>query len=282
MSSSVILRRGGSSRYWEEPEEVKRDGKDPILSRRDFASLTLLKRLHLRVEDLDDLSSNRIRALFNDLAVKDILELCLLSENFNEMCGRELLWKAKIWSSYGIEKKYGDTWRETAELLSGAGMINLNSRWYDGRTYRQILDEALRRGKEGWNHMEKIMYEVLDKIIPDRDHNKGPHYSDIYNEEKFRDDAEDYVGRPFSSYELSNMERAITKEIIVINAVAFVHSDQFPFLPAPIGSYDDMSDRAISSIKFKPITLVDFDLYVIQFSLAISLDEDNFFFNFSL
>ncbi len=158
MSSPSILRRGGSGRHWKNPEipeeEVKLPEKDQIM-----------KRLHLK-EDLDNLSSNRMRMLFNDLSVEDILELCSLSKNFNEMCSKELLWKAKIWSSYGIEKKYGgETWRETAELLSGAGMINLNNRWYDGRTYRQILDEALRRGKEGWNHMEKIMYEVLDKII---------------------------------------------------------------------------------------------------------------------
>nr|QBK92480.1 MAG: hypothetical protein LCPAC401_01180 [Pithovirus LCPAC401] len=61
------------------------------------------------------------------------------------MCGRESLWQTKVWNDFGIEKKYWDTWRKTAENLFKMKMINLNKKWVNDMTYKEIINYIANR-----------------------------------------------------------------------------------------------------------------------------------------
>ena len=105
----------------------------------------ILERVHLRKESLDNLPPDVIQEIFLDLSVEEIMKLCRSNIAFNIVCGRESLWQTKVWIDFGIEKKYWDTWRKTAENLFKMNMINLNKKWINGMTYREIIDKIANR-----------------------------------------------------------------------------------------------------------------------------------------
>ncbi len=94
----------------------------------------ILEHLELRHEDLDNLTSPLIEKIFTNLTVKEISILCGVSKKFDNICKRESLWKKKVLNDYGIEKKYGATWRRTAQRMAKTNMINLNKIWINGNT----------------------------------------------------------------------------------------------------------------------------------------------------
>ena len=105
----------------------------------------ILKRVHLEKESLGNLPLDVIQEIFLDLPIKEIMKLCRSNVAFNMVCKRESLWQTKVWTDFGIEKKYWDTWRKTAENLFKIKMINLNKKWINGMTYREIIDEVANR-----------------------------------------------------------------------------------------------------------------------------------------
>ncbi len=56
----------------------------------------------------------------------------------------ELFWKTKALNKYGIDKQiYDYNWKQTVEHAHVHNMINMNHKWINGSTYKQILDKAL-------------------------------------------------------------------------------------------------------------------------------------------
>ncbi len=53
---------------------------------------------------------------------------------------KEDMYRKIVKNNYGIDIMYGDTWKDTSHFFHCVDMINLNKRWIDGRTYREILD----------------------------------------------------------------------------------------------------------------------------------------------
>nr|QBK92482.1 MAG: F-box-like protein [Pithovirus LCPAC401] len=105
----------------------------------------ILERVHLREESLNNLPPDVIQEIFLDLSVEEIMKLCRSSIAFNTVCERESFWQTKVWTDFGIEKKYSSTWRKTAENLFKMKMINLNKKWVNGMTYREIIDKIANR-----------------------------------------------------------------------------------------------------------------------------------------
>ena len=120
------------------------------------------------VRNISELGSDIIMEFFNDISVKEAMNLCRINKQFNEVCKREFTWRNKISYDYGIAKKYGDTWKETAKLLYNSNMINLRQKWIDGRTYGELFDEALESNddeffrkvitKHGVDHVDASVY----------------------------------------------------------------------------------------------------------------------------
>ena len=72
----------------------------------------ILERLRLKRKDLNNLSTSQLKTIFLNLTIKEISSLCRVSRKFNRVCEDESFWKIKVADAYGIEKKYGSTWRE--------------------------------------------------------------------------------------------------------------------------------------------------------------------------
>ncbi len=109
----------------------------------------ILRKLRLRRNDVNDLSSDEITHIFTNLTVKEISILCRISSKFNNVCRRESLWRLKILNDYGIsEPLIGKTWRDSARLFSIFNMIDMGKKWVNGMTYQELLDEADSRGDE--------------------------------------------------------------------------------------------------------------------------------------
>nr|QBK92840.1 MAG: F-box-like family protein [Pithovirus LCPAC401] len=68
----------------------------------------ILEQLELKAQDLNYLTPALIQKIFSVLTVKEISLICNINRKFNTICKRESLWKDKVLSDYGIEKKYGE------------------------------------------------------------------------------------------------------------------------------------------------------------------------------
>nr|QBK93183.1 MAG: hypothetical protein LCPAC403_03170 [Pithovirus LCPAC403] len=98
----------------------------------------------LNIQNISELGTDVIEEFFYGISVKEILELSVTNTRFNEACKRESFWKKKVLIDYGVEKKYGETWKETALLLFNSNMINLRKEWIDGQTYGELFEEGMR------------------------------------------------------------------------------------------------------------------------------------------
>nr|QBK92402.1 MAG: F-box-like protein [Pithovirus LCPAC401] len=96
-----------------------------------------------KVNNISELGSDIIIKYFDDISVKEVMKLCRVNRQFNEVCKKESMWRRKVKNDYGIEKKYGRTWKETARNLYDANMINLGQEWIEEKTYGELLKEGL-------------------------------------------------------------------------------------------------------------------------------------------
>nr|QBK93817.1 MAG: F-box-like family protein [Pithovirus LCPAC406] len=135
-------------------------------------------KLRLTRQDLNNLSTSQLRNIFLDLTVKEISLLCIVSKKFNAICEDESFWREKVLDNYGVENKYGSTWRITAKSMDEKNMINLNNRWIDGRTYKQILNEALQM-----EYIPEFFVDLQEKyLLPYVDNSEGYLWDLMYDE----------------------------------------------------------------------------------------------------
>nr|QBK93967.1 MAG: F-box-like protein [Pithovirus LCPAC406] len=137
----------------------------------------ILGRIHLKEESLGNLPPDVIQEIFLDLSVEEIMKLCRSSIAFNIVCERESFWQTKVWTDFGIEKKYWDTWRKTAENLFKIKMINLNKKWINGMTYREIIDKIANRTE----------FEAEEKLNINRSMIHGDRIMGMYGHNELRD-----------------------------------------------------------------------------------------------
>ncbi len=124
----------------------------------------ILQKINMNKEDLRSLYPYEIQEIFLDLSVGEISRLCRVNKEFNSVCERESLWKNKIWMDYGLEEKFTSTWRKMAKILFEYKMINLNERWVDGKSYKEILGEVIKKESDGRKYVEDMIMDETIKI----------------------------------------------------------------------------------------------------------------------
>ena len=61
------------------------------------------------VENISELGSDIIMEFFNNISVKEAMNLCEVNKQFNAICKKESTWRNKVLNDYGIVKKYRKT-----------------------------------------------------------------------------------------------------------------------------------------------------------------------------
>ena len=118
------------------------------------------------VPNLSNLGSDVIIKYFDDISVKEVMKLCRVNKQFNTVCQKESMWKRKVKNDYGVETKYGRTWKETAQFLFEYDMINLNQKWVNGKTYKELFDESLVSKNDDYFENLYYDYDLLPLIFP--------------------------------------------------------------------------------------------------------------------
>ena len=112
------------------------------------------------------LSSDLIQKIFTFLSIIKVPKICIISNRFNMVGNREALWRDKVLNNFGVNEKQAKTWRQTAIKMVKCNMINLNNKWVNGQTYREILDEALNE------KLGKVEPNMVDIILTSNIHMK--------------------------------------------------------------------------------------------------------------
>ena len=229
----------------------------------------ILERLRIKRQTLDNLSHSQMRSIFEDLTIKEISLLCAVNKKFNTACNSQSLWRKKVLNDYGIKKKFGDTWRETAKNMSKVNMINLNNKWINGQTYGQILNDASEmKGNEGWEYMSKLSIDALDEVIGKKLR------MDVYDEISYQeyDDLLEYFEEgELSEEQWKKLAMVHTREINIIHATIASATRWDKSLPGisqndSKGHFDEeLTDRSIMKI-FPIFYIIDPIIYVMQFS----------------
>ncbi len=234
----------------------------------------ILERINLTRRDLNDLNPDLIQEMFLNLSISEISLLCRVSRSFDAVCQRESLWQTKIWSDYGVDKKYGETWRETAKLMTEVNMINLNKKWVNGETYKHILTKAWNKGKRGIIYLIKLQLNAFYDIIPNENVAVKLQYtrSDI---DSFKEVIEHIdINRESTNDAFDRFMKIRSKEFTILIATFTVLEKTYPLLPS--ASYESFNGKIQSHQKniieikdayFSIIKLIDPILYIMQFSV---------------
>nr|QBK92796.1 MAG: uncharacterized protein LCPAC401_04340 [Pithovirus LCPAC401] len=247
----------------------------------------ILDRFRIRQKDLNDVPPPLIHEMFLSLTPKEIFKLCRISRKFNDECKKESLWEFKVRNDYKIDRKLGDTWKETAKMLVKSNMINLDKKWINGMTYRQILNEGLIKGNEAHQYIDKlrkdaIIEETKDDILAIESY--STEFTDIeptwldaiqwgtifVRDRKIgsMDDrrVEKNIKIPIDKHTMDSLKRILTREFSVITAVIYTYSASYIFLPSMVyGEFG--TPESPKDLHFIIPNILDFTPYVIQFSL---------------
>ena len=219
----------------------------------------ILARLNLSRRNLDNLSTSQLETVFSDLKAREISLLCGVSRKFNELCKDESFWRNRVLNNHGIDKKYGSTWRETAKNMDEINMINLNGVWIDGRTYREILDDALQNGADVIRGLpEHHLLPYVDNNEDDASYLQ----LELQDEKALQDFADTELDRPYTDDELSDILLINSIEINIIYTAVRTYEGVRGHLP---GDAPNNVSQVTQSYEFLR-EMIDPILYVMQYS----------------
>ena len=147
-------------------------------------------------------------------------------------------------------------------------MINLNKKWVDGQTYKQIFDEALKRGLDE-NYINHLLATNIRKAITASSGRSDvilghEIFEQVFNEEDLKEFSwnkevmdfrhqftrnRQYIPRP---HQLDILEKIFTREFLEVRAT--VITVEMITRAAKVFETGDYSD-AISSIDFYPFMI---------------------------
>ena len=221
----------------------------------------ILAKLNIRSKDLNNLSISQLETIFSDLTSKEISLLCGVSRKFNTLCKNESYWKNRVLNNHGIRKKYGDTWRETARIMDEYNMINMDTVWLDGRTYWEILDDAL---ENGHNILEGLQVKYLLPYVNDNKEDAEHLRGDIRgDEEEIQFFGKNVNGKLYTDDELDNISFINSFDLEVIYTAVLIYG------PLNVGVYEFLPGVTIgtASQSYESLRkMIDPILYVMQFS----------------
>ncbi len=221
----------------------------------------ILARLNLSNRDLNNISLSQLRTIFQDLTVKEISSLCAVNRRFNTLCKDESFWRNKVSGDYGIKKKYGDTWRETAITMYEVNMINLGAKWTNGKTYREILNDALQNGSGSIIRAQTLYLLPYAKYQPAI----NDILFDALDEKEIQDFANSFLHKPYTDEELNSILLVKSNEIDVIYTTVRIYKGKGLYLPGVTIRGTTTTGDALLSYDFLR-KMIDPIIYVMQFS----------------
>nr|QBK93872.1 MAG: F-box-like family protein [Pithovirus LCPAC406] len=182
----------------------------------------ILQQVQLKKQDLNEVTPSLVQKIFTNLSIGEISRLCPLSRKFNDVCKKEALWEIKVWTDYGIEKRYSQdgtqddsaSWRETAKMLYKIGMIDFGKRWVNGMTYKEIADRKI-TSDDGLIIIRMIDIRV-EKLVGE-EIEEGDELGTMYYDKRYLQAwAQSVLERNFTDYELGELKKIMTKEMAVL------------------------------------------------------------------
>ena len=208
----------------------------------------ILAKLRLERQDLNRLSSSQLRTIFIDLTVKEISLFCRINKRFNTICEDESFWRIKVLNDYGIEERYAVTWKQTAITMSIHNMINLNDKWINGRTYKEILNEALQQeyGPEFILDLQKLY------LLPYANNSANG----VWDLERCSDDehcqevANVMFGRDYTENELNNIFYIKNRQMTILHNAIIESEVHERFLISQLMYFSSLPDHRLNIISY--------------------------------
>ena len=226
----------------------------------------LLNRLELKENDLDTLGPDIIEKIIMELNVKEVLEICSVSRSFRSLCWKESFWRLKVKSDFGISKQYGNNWKDTAEKLFEDNMINLDKKWVNGKTYKNLINEAFDGNYDSKSQFYSIVTDATVGMS-----NETSELFHIFLGELPTYEFDDVILKnmlevedELTEDEIMEFERILTRELAVIGGVVALYGDSYPGLPG----VNNGNIYASNSVD----RWFDWDIYVIFFSTVSKSD----------
>ena len=197
-------------------------------------------------------------------------------EKIKMSCGNELEWKSQVWSKYGIKKKYGKTWEDTALLFCKSNMINLGTKWVNGQTYGELLEEALESDGDLFADILLKKYELYRfKVYIYPEYVKEIRDEMKYMEELYHDYSDNSMTQEMldltSCDDLEIVLRIITREFSVIYHAFEEIRSHYNLISArrenDVRNYGDKLSDSENQIAHQIRSLVDPIPYVMMYSL---------------
>ncbi len=249
------------------------------------------------IKDISQLGSDVIRIFFDDISYKEVMKLCRVNKQFNIACNKESMWKRKVENDYGISKMYESTWKETARLLFEINMINLNANWVNGKTYKELFQEALKLNDNYFfdlysdqNLLPMVFPDYVNNIETAKAYAINPKetiisWVNVYNEnmtDNEKEETYDYFNRDYDNIlddedMIKNQVLGMTREFsILAHASAEIEGryadDQFGLAQLAFKDTGDedlviIADANQKKMNERLIKLVDPMLYVMSYCL---------------
>ncbi len=161
-----------------------------------------------------------------------------------------------------------ETHGEKQPKMDEINMINLNNKWIDGRTYKEILNDALQNGADV---LTGLPVDYLIPLVGDNEEDAEYVRFELHDEKALQDFADAFFERPFTDNEIDDILLANSREIHVIYTAVLIYQGVRGRLP---GDVDGMVAQVTQSYEFLR-EMIDPILYVMQFS-SFPYDRLNF------
>ncbi len=132
---------------------------------------------------MDSVSDDIIQKIIVVLSVKELAKLSMVNKEFRTICMKESLWRRKVLSDYGVDKRYELTWKATAITMDKLKMINLSKRWWINNliSYGEMLDSMLSdQDNLSYSMLENVETKRREKTLQSMDIKRTSHDPNLY------------------------------------------------------------------------------------------------------
>nr|QBK94024.1 MAG: uncharacterized protein LCPAC406_03380 [Pithovirus LCPAC406] len=123
---------------------------------------------------------------------------------------------------FGVEVKCCDTWLETSIVLNVDNMINLNSKWINSMTYKEIMIEVYKIPTSRYFYRVRYLRELQERYYPCEEAREGHYWTSIYDKDLMNEIEETHVKRKLTQKELDAFKRVFTREFLVMYYSVFI------------------------------------------------------------
>nr|QBK92559.1 MAG: uncharacterized protein LCPAC401_01970 [Pithovirus LCPAC401] len=152
----------------------------------------------------------------------ELSRIARVSHYFNSISNDEIIRKCLVLAHFGVVVKCCDTWLETSIVLNEDNMINLDSKWINSMTYKEIMIKAYNIPESRHFHKVRYLRELQEKYYPCKEAREGHYWTSIYNKDLMNEIEETYVKRKLIQEELDAFKRVFTREFLVMYYSVFM------------------------------------------------------------